>query len=137
MRPEYSLIALTALCWGGYPLVTRSAGYEGPRATLVLMLGGLVPIAIAAFFMPGGGVPTKPALIKLGMAGLVMGVGMMAFHALSNSKMDASISIPTVDVAMLLVSAIGAVWLFGEPVTLQKLGGIALLLLGIALLRPA
>jgi drug/metabolite transporter (DMT)-like permease len=137
MRPEYFLIALTALCWGGYPLVTRSAGFEGPRATLVLMLAGLVPIAVTAFFMPGAGVPTKLALTKLCVAGIVMGVGMMAFHALTNSKMEASISIPMVDVAMLLVSAIGAVLLFGEPVTMQKLGGIVLLLLGIALLRPA
>jgi multidrug transporter EmrE-like cation transporter len=50
--------------------------------------------------------------------------------------MEASISIPMVDVAMLIVSAVGAMVFFSEPVSLQKALGILLMLTGIGLLRP-
>lgn len=137
MRIEYVWIGLTALCWGGYPLVSRSAGYGSARGALILMLAGLLPIGIMAARSAQAGWPSSAGLIKLLIAGVMMGVGLIAFHALASSSMDASVSIPIVDVAMLMVSAIGAMTLFSEPVTLQRLAGIALMLAGIALIRPA
>lgn len=136
MRTDLVWIAVTAVCWGGYPLVARTAGHGGPRGTLVLMLAGLVPIVAMAAWTGGVGWPTGSALMKLGIAGLMMGGGLLAFHALATGPMDASVSIPIVDVAMLLVSAIGAVCFFAESVTPQKAIGVCLLLAGIALLRP-
>lgn len=139
MRNEYLWIAVVGLTWGGYPLMTRWAGYEGPRATLLLMLTGMVPIAIAVLqpSTTSSVAPTTLALAKLIAAGLLMGVGLLAFHALVTSPMDASISVPMADVAMLLISVIGAIVFFGEAITVQKVGGIALLLAGMALLRTS
>jgi len=137
MRAEYLWIAIVGLTWGGYPLVTRAAGYDGPRATLILMLAGIVPIALA-MLQPSatqGAGPTTLAVAKLVAAGLLMGVGLLAFHSLMTSPMDASISVPMVDIAMLLVSIVGAIVFFGEAVTVHKVGGIALLLAGMAVLR--
>lgn len=137
MRNEYLWIAVVGLTWGGYPLLTRWAGYEGPRATLILMLTSIVPIVIA-MLKPSANdtvAPTTLALVKLCGAGVLMGIGLLAFHALMTSPMDASISVPIVDVSMLLISAIGAIVFFGEAITLHKIGGIALLLAGMALLR--
>jgi multidrug transporter EmrE-like cation transporter len=66
-----------------------------------------------------------------------MGIGLIAFNLLANAKMDASTSIPIVDAAMLVVTASGAIYFFGEPISTQKVLGVALLLAGIALLRPS
>lgn len=138
MRSEYLWIVIVALCWGGYPLLARASGYEGPRGTLILMLAGLAPIATMTVFgaKHGSDWPAGPALVKLGLAGLMMGCGLLAFYNLTTGPMDASVSIPIVDVAMLLVSTVLAILIFAEVVTLQKIIGIALLLAGIALLRP-
>lgn len=137
MRTELLYIALTSICWGGYPLVARSAGHGGPRGTVILMLAGMVPITAAALLAGGDGWPQRDGLLKLLVAGLMMGGGLLAFHALATSPMQASVSIPIVDVAMLLVSALGAILFFAEPFGTQKALGVALLVAGIALLRPA
>lgn len=138
MRAEYLWIGIVALTWGGYPLVTRAAAQEGPRATLILMLAGLVPIVLAAVRHPTWSAPwpATPALAQLIVAGIMMGIGLAAFHAITVSPMEASLSIPITDVSMMMVSAVGAMLFFSEPLTLQKLGGLALMLAGIALLRP-
>lgn len=137
MRQEYVWIAATALCWGSYPLVARAAGYQGPRAAFILMLAAFVPIAWLALLDARAGWPVGNAWLKLSIAGVLMGFGLIAFMRVAGGALDASIALPIVDVAMLLVSALGAVWFFAEPLTLQKGLGIALLLGGIALLRPA
>jgi multidrug transporter EmrE-like cation transporter len=67
----------------------------------------------------------------------MMGVGLIAFIRVANGALDASVSIPIVDVAMLLVTAIGAMVFFAEAVTVQKVAGIVLLVAGIGLLRPS
>jgi multidrug transporter EmrE-like cation transporter len=66
-----------------------------------------------------------------------MGSGLIAFNRLVNSRLDASISIPIVDTAMLIVTTLGAIYFFQEAVTARKLVGFALLVAGIAVLRPA
>jgi drug/metabolite transporter (DMT)-like permease len=129
-------MAVTALLWGAYPLVSRTAGYSGPRAALILTLAGLVPISIMAYATHDAGWPTRSGLLKLLFAGLLMGGGLVTFIMLASGSIESSIALPIVDVAMLLVSAVGAMIFFAEPVTLQKIGGIALLLAGIALLSP-
>jgi drug/metabolite transporter (DMT)-like permease len=136
MRTEYFWIAVTALLWGSYPLVSRAAGFAGSRATLILMLAGFLPIAGLALLEPESGWPARGALVKLVVAGLMMGVGLIAFIKVATGRLEASVSIPVTDVAMLLVSAVGAMLAFGEPMTLRKSGGILLLVVGIALLGP-
>jgi drug/metabolite transporter (DMT)-like permease len=137
MTLEIVCIALVAVCWGGYPLVARASGYGGPLGTLVLSLAGLLPITLAVLWQRGAERPTPDAIVKLGIAGLLMGIGLIAFNRLVNSKLDASISIPIVDTAMLIVTTLGAIWFFQEAVTARKLLGLALLLAGIGVLRPA
>jgi drug/metabolite transporter (DMT)-like permease len=76
-------------------------------------------------------------LNKLVIAGLIMGIGTTAFNFVVNSRqLDASISIPIIDTAMLLVSVVGAVLFFAEPMTARKVIGVVLLIAGIAVLKP-
>jgi len=137
MSIELVCIALVAVFWGGWPLVARSSGYGGPLGSLLLTAFGLIPIALATVFY---GEPVRPApvvLVKLAVAGAMMGAGLVAFNIVANSRMEASVSIPIIDSAMLIVSAAGAIYFFGESISLQKFIGFALLLAGIAVLRPS
>jgi drug/metabolite transporter (DMT)-like permease len=138
MRTDYFYIAATALMWGSYPLVLRSTGQGGAFGSLVLMLAGLIPIAAAAWWQGGGVKPLATELTRLTVAGIMMGCGLLAFNAVANSRnLDASISIPIVDTAMLMVTVICAVLFFGEAMTVRKTIGIALLIAGILALRPS
>jgi len=137
MKVEAIYIVIVALFWGSYPLVARSSGVGGPAGALILTLTALVPIATAVIWQSGAPRPATPDLIRLMIAGVMMGIGLVAFNALANSKqMDASISIPVVDTAMLVVSVAGAVMFFAEPITAKKLIGIGLMLAGIIVIRP-
>jgi drug/metabolite transporter (DMT)-like permease len=137
MRFEYICIVLVALFWGCYPLVTRSTGVTGPIVSLVMTLSAATAIAAATVWR---GVPLRPSAAEVGkliIAGAMMGVGLLAFNAVANSRqIDASASIPIMDTLMLLATFVGAIVFFAEPVTTKKILGVALLITGILLLKP-
>jgi lysylphosphatidylglycerol synthetase-like protein (DUF2156 family) len=54
-----------------------------------------------------------------------------------NGPLAASLSIPIIYVAMLIVSRLGAFWAFGEGFNAQQLVALGLMLAGILLMRPA
>lgn len=137
MRLEYVCIALVALFWGSYPLVARSAGGNAQVGTLILSLSSLVPI-VGMVIWQGVGPRIPPSdIMKMAVAGIMMGIGLVAFIMVANSsQLEASVSIPIMDTGMLIVTVAGAVLLFGEPITARKLLGIALLVAGILTLRP-
>jgi len=134
---ELVCILLVAAFWGGYPLVARLSGFGGPLGTLVLGIVALVPPAAAAWLVGDTARPTRGELWPLVVAGLMQGAGLIAFVRLATGKLEASVAIPVSDVAMLIVTTVGAILFFHEAVTLQKLAGFGLLLAGIFLLRPA
>jgi drug/metabolite transporter (DMT)-like permease len=137
VKPEYAWIAIVALFWGGYPLVARGANVAGSLGALILSAVSLVTIAIATWWSGGFAWPAPAAAARLVIAGAMMGVGLLAFNAVAVSReIEASVSIPIVDTAMLLVSVLAAVLFFSEPITLRKCAGLALLVAGIAVLRP-
>ncbi|HYM33918.1 MAG TPA: EamA family transporter [Steroidobacteraceae bacterium] len=138
MRIEILCIAVTALMWGGYPLLARSSGVGTPIGALILTGSALIPISIVTVWY---GVAARPAFNEIGkliVAGMMMGLGTAAFNFVANSRqIDASISIPIVDTTMLLVTVVAAIAFFAEPITTQKVIGIVLLLAGIVVLNRA
>jgi drug/metabolite transporter (DMT)-like permease len=136
MRAEYLYIVAAALMWGSYPLVLRSTGQGTAVGSLILMLSGLVPIVAAVVWQGGFSKPPAVELLRLIVAGVMMGFGLIAFNVVANSRqIDASVSIPIIDTAMLIVTFIGAVLFFAEPMTVKKAIGIALLIAGIYVLH--
>jgi drug/metabolite transporter (DMT)-like permease len=135
-RTEWICIALVAVFWGGYPLVARLTSYGGPLGSLILAILALLPIGAAALWNGDYTPPTRADLGPLAIAGLMQGVGLLAFVRLATGKLEASVAIPISDVAMLSVTTIGAFLFFQEAVTVQKVFGLGLLFAGIALLRP-
>jgi drug/metabolite transporter (DMT)-like permease len=137
MQTEYLCIAIVAAAWGGYPLISRATAVPGALGALLLTLFGLIPITIATVLDPATRRPIPLDVIKLAVAGVLMGCGTAAFNYLATSRrMDASVSIPITDTAMLIVSVLGAVLFYAEPFTTKKLLGLALLVSGIAALKP-
>jgi drug/metabolite transporter (DMT)-like permease len=134
---EYFFIALVAITWGGYPLLTRASGYPEAPAALLLTLVALVPILLGVFWHGRFERPSGPALGYLVAAGLMQGVGLVAFLRVASGRLEASVSMPIVDTSMIVVTTVGAILLFRESMTLQKLVGIALLVAGIVILRPS
>jgi drug/metabolite transporter (DMT)-like permease len=137
MRTELICMAIVAFAWGGYPLIARSSGIGGPLGALILTLSALTPSAVVVLWQGGAIRPSSVELTKLIVAGLIMGVGTTAFNYVVNSRqLDASTSIPIIDTAMLLVSVVGAVLFFAEPMTAKKVVGVVLLIAGIVVLKP-
>lgn len=136
-RVEWICVALVALFWGGYPLVARLSSFGGPLGSLVLALVSVLPIASAVLVTGDTAPPTRAQLWPLLVAGLMQGVGLLAFVRLATGKLEASVAIPIADVGMLIVTTLAAILFFQEALTLQKLAGLGLLFAGIALLRPA
>jgi drug/metabolite transporter (DMT)-like permease len=137
VKPEYLGILAVAVFWGGYPLIARGVGIGGPLGALMLSVVSLSTIAAATWWT---GVETWPSVgdaVRLAIAGLMMGIGLLAFNAVAASRnVEASVSIPIMDTAMLVVSVVAAVLFFAEPITLRKTLGLALLVAGIVVLRP-
>jgi drug/metabolite transporter (DMT)-like permease len=137
MKPEYTWIAIVALFWGGYPLIARGANLPGPLGALILSSVSLSTIAVATAWTGGFAWPGSGAVLRLVVAGAMMGIGLLAFNAAAVSRaIDASVSIPVMDTGMLLVSVLAAALFFAEPITARKCIGLALLVAGIAVLRP-
>jgi drug/metabolite transporter (DMT)-like permease len=137
VKREVLWIAIVALFWGGYPLIARGVGIGGPLGALLLSSVSLITIAAATL---STGVETWPSsgdVMRLSLAGIMMGVGLLAFNAVAASRqIEASVSIPIMDTGMLIVSVVAAVIFFAEPITIRKAIGLALLIAGIAVLRP-
>ena len=137
MSTELLCIVLVAIFWGGYPLVARLSSFGGPLGSWLLAAVSLVPVTGAIFAFGDTTPPTRAQLWPLLVAGVMQGVGLLAFVRLATGKLEASVAIPVSDVAMLIVTTVGAILFFQEAVTPQKLAGFAFLLVGILLLRPA
>jgi drug/metabolite transporter (DMT)-like permease len=136
-RSEWICILLVAVFWGGYPLVARLSNFGGPLASFLLALLSLAPIGVALAWSGDTTPPTRAQLWPVIVAGVMQGIGLVAFLRLATGKLEASVAIPISDVGMLIVTTVGAIWFFQEAVTAQKLLGLGLLFAGIALLRPA
>jgi drug/metabolite transporter (DMT)-like permease len=137
VKPEYWGIAAVALFWGGYPLIARGVGIGGPLGALLLSVVSLTTIAAATLWTGVEVWPAPADMARLAIAGLMMGLGLLAFNAVAASRnVEASVSIPIMDTAMLVVSVAAAALFFAEPITARKALGLALLVAGIVVLRP-
>ena len=120
--------------WGAWPLVARVAGESGFMGAFVVSVFSFATVGAGACFA-GIARPDADTFAVLGVAGVLMGLGLVAFNAASTSPLvEVSTVVPIIDTGMLLVSVIGGIVFFGESVTPRKLFAVALLVSGILLL---
>ena len=136
-QTEWICIVLVGIFWGGYPLVARLSSFGGPFASLVLATLSLFPIALITAWHGDWTGPTRAQLWPVAAAGIMQGIGLVAFLRLATGELEASVAIPISDVGMLIVTTVGAMLFFQESVTVPKLAGLGFLFTGIWLLRPS
>lgn len=137
----FYLIAITAICWGGWPLLARLSNTDGAAYAPVIIASAIVPTIYYLFVHASPSAPasiTIPSLVYLIPAGLMMGIGTISFSlVIQSTELGLSSSIPMINSTMIVVAVIGSVLLFGDNISFQKIAGIATILAGIYLLRPA
>jgi len=130
-------IAAAIAMWGGWPLVARAAGEQGLTGALLLSVFSLLVVLAGSAVTPVT-LPATPALATLAVAGVMMGLGLVAFNAATTSPLvEVSTVVPIIDTGMLLVSVVGGILFFDESVTVRKMVAVAFLVTGIVLLGPS
>lgn len=134
------LIFITAICWGGWPLLTRLSGVDGAvYAPIITTIAITFPFCYFFVYAQANTVApvTIQSLAYLIPAGLIMGLGVITFSmVLQSTTLDISSSIPIINSAVLIITLIGGAILFNDSISLQKICGIVAILIGIYLLRP-
>lgn len=140
MNRPFILAIITSLIWGFAPMLEK-IGLTGKMDPYLGVVVRTLPIAVISIFGLAfmgrlGELSTVNArnAIFIGAGGLVAGlIGQFVFYtALKNG--EASVVVPIAATYPLVAFVVSAVFL-GEPVTLQKVFGIALVVGGVAFLR--
>lgn len=123
---ETLLLALIAgFLFAEWPLVMRYSQLSGPWVIIMVAAGTIVVGFIAHIFTPN--LPASKCLFYGCLAGIVNGLGMVAFGRLiSNKATDLSIAIPLMVVFMAVFGALSAIFFYGEPLTIKKGTGLAI-----------
>ena len=104
-----------------------------------LALAGTISVGVGAqvlFKIGATGAPT--AIAQLLRASTMVGFGLslasVVLYVIVLRQMSQSVAFPTVSLGYLLITAIDYFW-FKEPVGLAQLGGLVLIMVGVALLH--
>ena len=130
---------LTACIWGIVPLMEKvGLGAAPPVAGVIVRSAGVVVGLVVAAWLwsPWAAVRAMPwtSVTLLALGGLLASfVGQMAFyHALKSGALS---QVTPVAGAYPLVAALLGWWVLREPLTLPRLLGVVLVILGVILLR--
>lgn len=132
MKRDYLTVCLTLMIWGSLYVVSKYAFMAIPPVTVLLCrnLIGVVPLFYLARKKGLQKVEKNhiPIFVLFGLCGYTMAVG---FQLLSTSFMDASIA-SLINSVNPLFTTFFAVFLLREKVTLNKLLGVAISVLGVS-----
>lgn len=132
------LTGAVAILWGGWPLFVRATGgAPGNFGNLILVMLASIP-ALTMLAIKGTEPLPKNSWVKLGIAGMMMGGGLVLFnqYLATNTKVEISTIVPILNTSMIIVTVVGGILFFNEAFTSQKIIGIITLVIGIYLLRP-
>lgn len=134
MLKEIVCVVVIALFWGGWPLLVRWCGYTGNVGSFYVSVFATSIVLLVAVAKRGDITPSGSAILKLSIAGAMMGIGLIAFNIVGTSeKIELSIFIPIINASMLLVTVLGGLFFFSESLSWQKVIGICILVVGIFL----
>lgn len=119
----YVVISAIGFSW---PLLVRIAPATPAWTTVIIMMSSGAVGLIATTFTPQSVISTKGIWIAV-IAGLLNGVGMLAYGKLVTWQgVDLSETLPMTTILITLICSIGAIYFYGEPVTIHKVIGIVL-----------
>jgi len=129
------LCILTAICFAIWPiLLNKSATPNMPLATIIVMISTLLPMIIHnTTASQKFSLPSKYIWIAL-LIGLVNGIGMIFYSKLINTS-NAGVYVSIVATFMPICALILGYFILGQPtITLTKIAGISLAIIGVWLL---
>ena len=135
MNNPWLFTIITALGFGGWPLVARYAGLP-PITTSLVVSGSTFLFVLAAALSPMFKLDSAPSgLLMLGLlAGAINGIGFIAYTFLVSNQQWASVYIPITLTLMIAIIALGGVIFFQDSVSLNKVLGWTFAAIGIWLL---
>jgi drug/metabolite transporter (DMT)-like permease len=90
---------------------------------------------ITSKYLAGDGLPKSKAALIIFVAGLVNGIGMLAYtKMISSPSVELSKFVPIAAALVPVFAMLIAVVLFGDPITLKKIAGLTLACVAVFLL---
>lgn len=124
----------TALCFGTWPLITRAAGDQSSWA-MPIVLAACMLTSLLGRIGAKDAFPTTTAITILVAAGIVNGLGALAYGRLITSTSQSMSALPSAALtAMIVIMAFGGFLFFKEAVTPSKLVGLVFAAAGCYLL---
>lgn len=128
-------ICLLAAAGFSWPLIVRATSL-GAQWTMLTVIGGTVAVAAVYSAISAAAPPNKSALLIGLAAGVVNGLGFVAYSAILAFKgVDVTKIVSVTTAAIPVITMLGAWAFFGEEPSTQKIAGITAIALGIYLLR--
>ena len=129
------LAVITAIGFGGWPLITRNVGVSPIWTAIIVSSFTFIAVIAGSPAFNFGGNPMTRAIVLCTIAGLINGVAFLAYTKLVTTiSWDLSVYVPISLSMMLLIPFFGG-WFLGEEMTISKLAGVAAILVGVYLLR--
>ena len=132
----FFLSLVTAIGFGGWPLVARAIGIPPFGIAVILSIGTVAAVtAVGPLMFTWDTVSRKMVYIGL-IAGAINGVSFLAYSRLvSSTEWDISTYVPIATALMLIIPVIGGPLFLNETLTMNKVVGTISILIGVYLLR--
>ena len=124
---------LTAVGFGGWPLVVRESSAPPLTTSIFVLIGTLVPL-LALIFSGMEISANARSLIRPLLGGILNGAGFIAYILLCMKKEWVPTFVPISLVLMILVVTIGGTIFYGDKLDAGKIVGMILSLVGVWLL---
>ncbi len=131
MNPWINAI-ITAIGFGGWPLMTRLSSASPLSTSIAVLVGTLVTLVVASLGMSVSASP-RTLIIPI-LAGILNGIGFIAYVLLNMNKQWAPMFVPISLILMIFVITIGGVIFYGDRLSLFKIVGTILALVAVWLM---
>lgn len=130
------LIVFLAIMWGGWPVVAKVSGLSAIWTSIIsITVGAIVVLGTTGILGQIKNTPDQKSVLVGSIAGIMLGLGMFAYSKLiSSTAWEVSTVVPIAAGAITAVTAIAGIVFLGETFGVLKISGLALVVLGIALL---
>jgi len=133
MNNPWALCALSALFYGGWPLLARLSGLS-PAWVAATVGAGSLPVMLWFLWANFASAPTRGVVIGL-IAGVICGLGTIVYSKLLSEPLwDISTFVPVTIAHITAVATIGGWFMFSEAMTFSKIAGILVLFIAIYLM---
>ena len=132
----FLFLILSAVCFSGWNLLAKKVEVNQYWLTLVVCASTLCMVMISSVPKVIDTGISKEAILILIAAGAINGIGFIFYgKAMDSATITMSVFLPILFGTMVLFSMFGGIYFYNEPVSISKLGGVGLIVVGIYLIN--